>query len=178
MSRIRFAAALALLVSLHASGAACAEPVEGPSLRQPDSDENERGWSTWLAIELEGHAEYPLPFRCRNALRVDVMTEQFAIEVDWCNPKKADEALKQAHIYGLATGRAPVALLLMDQSKDGSRVNDPKLEHQAYRTAILRGAKIEPPVRVVAVSVDRPDMERLRQLLGLAIIPTAVWGKR
>lgn len=64
-------------------------------------------WSKYLAAKLGGVAEY----RCIDGSRVDVLTDDFAAEVEWV--KKWKESIGQALLYSLLTGRAPMVILLL-----------------------------------------------------------------
>ena len=73
--------------------------------------EEERRGETEVAAELAealgGVAEY----RLWDGARVDILTDEYAIEVDWS--KKWAEGVGQAAYYGAMTGRRPVVLLLV-----------------------------------------------------------------
>lgn len=73
----------------------------------PNPTSNEVAWSTWLADQMGGCAEYVLPDKSR----VDILTPTLAIEVDWV--KKWAEAIGQAVFYGIMTDRQPAILLLL-----------------------------------------------------------------
>lgn len=75
-------------------------------INRPSPTDNERAWSAWLASQLGGIAE----FRTVDGSRVDVLTDEHAIEVEWI--KKHDQAIGQALRYGVTTGRTPAVILL------------------------------------------------------------------
>ena len=77
----------------------------------PLPTDNELAWSTWLAAQMGGVAEYILPDKSR----VDILTSTLAIEVDWV--KKWPEAIGQAIFYGIVTNKQPAILLLL-RNKD------------------------------------------------------------
>lgn len=59
-------------------------------------------------MDVEGDPEYVLPDRAR----VDCLTDEYAIEVDFAY--KWAEAIGQASMYAIATGRNPGVLLIME----------------------------------------------------------------
>lgn len=65
-----------------------------------------------LAADLGGQTEY----RLQDGARVDILTDEYAIEVDWA-PKWA-ESIGQAMYYSDQTNRAPLALLLITDDGD------------------------------------------------------------
>jgi len=66
----------------------------------------EAGWSNALAKALSGHTEHRI-----EGGRVDVMTDDFAIEVD--RLEKWHESIGQAAHYGLKTKKTPVAAIII-----------------------------------------------------------------
>jgi len=64
-------------------------------------------WSKYLAGLHSGVAEYV----CVDGSRVDVLTGDFAAEVEWV--KKWKESISQALLYSALTGRAPMVILLL-----------------------------------------------------------------
>lgn len=73
----------------------------------PSPNDNEPAWSKWIAQERGGIAE----FRCREGSRVDVLTDSMAYEVEWV--KKWKEAIGQALLYSVLTGRPGGVILLL-----------------------------------------------------------------
>jgi hypothetical protein len=69
-------------------------------------DDVEVTWSRSLARKLGGETEFAV-----EGGRVDVLTENFAIEVD--RVEKWHEAIGQAAHYGLKTGRLPVVAIYL-----------------------------------------------------------------
>lgn len=57
-----------------------------------------------------------MEYRLEDATRVDCLTEQYAVEVDFA-PKWAEGA-GQALYYGLRTGKEPAVLLIMEKETD------------------------------------------------------------
>jgi len=74
---------------------------------QPATTAAEPVWSRWLAAKYQGLPEY----RTVDGSRVDVLTDEYAIEVEWA--KKWPEAIGQALLYGVVTGRRPAVILLL-----------------------------------------------------------------
>ena len=74
-------------------------------VRVPDAGLESR-WSAALALRLSGKTEAIV-----EGGRVDVLTEHYAIEVD--RLEKWHEAIGQAAHYGLKTGHAPVAAIIV-----------------------------------------------------------------
>lgn len=69
-------------------------------------------YSAIIARATRGQAEY----RLADGRRVDVLTERWAIEVEWAH--KWPEAIGQATSYALATGRSPCVYLLYTGPED------------------------------------------------------------
>ncbi len=72
----------------------------------PKPHEPEPVWSRWIAYLLGGVPEV----RTFDGSRVDVLTERYAIEVDWVKNWKTGPA--QAVLYGAQLGREPAVILL------------------------------------------------------------------
>lgn len=148
--------------------AAAETPPQPPAHRTepapPSPTDNELAWSHWLAGELEGQAEHVL-FSGR---RVDVLTSELAIEVEWCRREKVAEAIEQASYYGVATGRPGAIVLLVGR---GER----KAEQLAYDLVVQ--AAVRGKVRGVAVlDVRDPDVGACCEHLGL--VPTTARGPK
>ena len=75
-------------------------------MSRPGPTDREPTWSKWLAQERGGVAEA----RTFDGSRVDVLTDQYAIEVEWV--KKWKESIGQALYYAAAFGRKPGVILL------------------------------------------------------------------
>jgi len=75
-------------------------------MNRPNPTDRETEWSKWLAQELGGESEA----RTFDGSRCDVLTDEFAIEVEWV--KKWKEAPTQALFYAAAFGRKPKVILL------------------------------------------------------------------
>lgn len=73
----------------------------------PLPTDNEPAWSKYIAALIGGVAEY----RTIDNSRCDVLTDQFAIEVEWV--KKWKESIGQSLLYSILTGRRPKVILLM-----------------------------------------------------------------
>ena len=86
----------------------------------------EREHSANIAVERKGIAE----FRTPDGSRVDVLTEEYAIEVEWSS--KWAEAIGQSLYYGIATNRKPAIILL---------VKDPIKERKYYLRCLAVCAK-------------------------------------
>lgn len=134
------------------------DAVGAPTLAVPSVEDTEPKWSGWLAQELGGEAEHPIQDR-EGAGRVDILTDDLAIEVEWAKTTKAKESISQATRYALATGRKPAIVFLV------GRGNVP------VEKAIARTVEniAEPYIRVVWFNVQRPNesLARLRRLLDL-----------
>tara|TARA_R110002072_G_scaffold238769_3_gene396398 strand:- start:18886 stop:19305 length:420 start_codon:yes stop_codon:yes gene_type:complete len=81
--------------------------VTGLSLSTPLPSDNEPAWSKYLAAKLGGVAEY----RTIDNSRCDVLTDDYAIEVEWV--KKWKESIGQSLLYAELTGRRPKVILLL-----------------------------------------------------------------
>jgi hypothetical protein len=73
---------------------------------------HEKYYQTLLCNELEGKMEYVL----KDRTRVDCLTGQYAIEVDFA--KKWAESIGQSLYYADMTGKKPAVGLIMDIEKD------------------------------------------------------------
>lgn len=82
---------------------------------QNPSTWNEVQWSAHIASEIGGKTEYV----CADGSRVDILTVEFAYEVEWA--EKWKEAPGQAILYGVMTNRKPAILLLVKNSMDEKR---------------------------------------------------------
>lgn len=76
-------------------------------MQRPTPTDNEVTWSRWLAEQLGGERE----FRTHDGSRVDILTDDHAIEVEWV--KKWAQAVGQAVFYAAVTGRRPAIILLL-----------------------------------------------------------------
>lgn len=76
-------------------------------MARPLPTDHEPAWSKYIAAQRGGIAEY----RTIDGSRCDVLTEEFAAEVEWV--KKWKESIGQALLYGLLTGRKPKVILLL-----------------------------------------------------------------
>lgn len=74
---------------------------------QPKAEWHELQWSRYLAHRVGGETEFRLP----DGSRVDILTDEFAWEVEWSD--KWPESIGQATYYALATGRKPGVWLLL-----------------------------------------------------------------
>ena len=77
------------------------------TFQTPGSDANELEWTKHIAAVKGGVHQYVCPDRSR----VDVLTDEYAYEVEWVNKWK--EAPGQAVLYGLLTNKKPAIVLLM-----------------------------------------------------------------
>jgi hypothetical protein len=68
---------------------------------------NEKYYQTKFCLKLGGRIEY----RLEDATRVDCLTDEYAIEVDWA--KKWAEGIGQSLHYGLMTKRKPAVALIV-----------------------------------------------------------------
>lgn len=50
--------------------------------------------------------------------RIDLLSDEYAYEVDWCKGLKWAEAVGQASFYAIATGKKP-AIILLKEGKEG-----------------------------------------------------------
>lgn len=97
--------------------------------------EKETAWSAALARKLNGSTEYPV----QNG-RVDVLTEQYAIEVE--RLEKWHEGIGQSSHYGLETGKVPcLAIIILPSEIPLSNLNAEKLS-LIERTALKSGIKL------------------------------------
>ena len=82
---------------------------------QDHSTWNEVAWSVHIAAEIGGKTEVLTP----DGSRCDILTDNFAYEVDWCTrskPYKHWESVSQAIFYGAVFNRKPAVILLFDGS--------------------------------------------------------------
>ena len=70
---------------------------------------NEKYYQTKFCNKLNGIIE----FRLKDATRVDCLTDDYAIEVDWA--KKWAEGIGQSLYYGLMTNRKPAVALIVNK---------------------------------------------------------------
>lgn len=76
---------------------------------------NERYYQEILCNDLQGKVEVVL----EDKSRVDCLTDEFAIEVDWAN--KWSQGVGQAMYYALMTDKKPAIGIIMSQSKSDKR---------------------------------------------------------
>lgn len=94
-------------------------------------------------------------FALWDGTRVDILTDEYAIEADWAKPGKHFEAIGQALYYAEVAGRKPGILLLVTDMKSQSRF--------VYRTAVVCAShdirlwveRVDDSVPVGATSGDR-----------------------
>ena len=79
----------------------------GKPVEMQATTKNERYYQLKCNETLQGKVEYKLP----DATRVDILTEDLAIEVDFA--KKYYEAIGQACHYAEMTGKKPAILLIV-----------------------------------------------------------------
>lgn len=97
--------------------------------------EKETVWSAALARKLSGSTEYPV----QNG-RVDVLTEQYAIEVE--RLEKWHEGIGQSSHYGLEAGKVPcLAIIILPTEIPLNDLNREKLS-LIERTALKSGIKL------------------------------------
>lgn len=97
--------------------------------------EKETEWSAALAQKLGGSTEYSV----QNG-RVDVLTEQYAIEVE--RLEKWHEGIGQSSHYGLETGKVPcLAIIILPTEIPLNDLNKEKLS-LIERTALKSGIKL------------------------------------
>jgi hypothetical protein len=82
---------------------------------EPSFKKNERYYQEILCNDLQVKVEVVL----EDKSRVDCLTDEFAIEVDWAN--KWSQGVGQAMYYALMTGKKPAIGLIMSQSKSDKR---------------------------------------------------------
>ena len=85
-------------------------------MKRPTQHDRETTWSKYLATKLGGIAEY----RTEDGSRVDIVTDEYAIEVEWATKWK--EAIGQALFYGVMTGRKPAIILMQKTSQEWRHV--------------------------------------------------------
>lgn len=118
ISRVEFTTYIAPIIRLHLN-----------------PQEKETVWSAALAEKLGGRTEYPV----KNG-RVDVLTEQYAIEVE--RLEKWHEGIGQSSHYGLETGKIPcLAIIILPSEIPLSDLNKDKL-FLVERTALRNGIKL------------------------------------
>lgn len=85
-------------------------------LLQPMSEWNEPQWSAHICKQkfgLEPVNGKTVEVRTPDGSRVDILTKEYAVEVDWCKSGKWAEAIGQSLFYAAATNRKPAIILLM-----------------------------------------------------------------
>ncbi len=128
---------------------------------QPRVDDTEPVWSKWLAAELRAIPE--ASFRDEQGRgRVDVLTDKHAIEVEWALTTKGPEALDQASRYAAHFEREPVVVFLVGRGVTSSQ--------RAIASTVWKfGREMDPPIRVLTLDVRDPDIEALRERLGIEL---------
>lgn len=82
--------------------------TEQPKLRETD-------WSKRIAADFRAQGTpAETEFVCPDGSRVDVLTPDYAYEVEWGHSGKFKEAIGQAVLYGILTNRPPGIILLVD----------------------------------------------------------------
>lgn len=77
----------------------------------PPDDANELEWTKYIAESKNGTHQYV----CPDQSRVDVLTDEYAYEVEWADKWK--EAPTQAILYSMLTNKKPAVILLMRGNK-------------------------------------------------------------
>ena len=113
-------------------------PPPGDTPPPDRSGWHEVDWSKHLAAEMGGQAEARTP----DGSRVDILTDQLAYAVDWCQSGKWSQGIGQALFYGLATNRKPGLILLQ---------KDPQAERKFYLRALAVCGRYGITLRVVVV---------------------------
>ncbi len=83
-----------------------------PKKEEPKGKRYEKYYQTKMCNKLDGIIEYRLPDRTR----VDCLTDDYAIEVDWA--KKWAEGIGQALYYAQMTGRDPAVGLIIGKGDE------------------------------------------------------------
>ena len=78
-------------------------------------DSNELVWSRWLATQMGLEPEKACEVKTFDGSRVDILTLEFAYEVEWSHKWK--EAIGQSVLYGIETNRRP-GIILLSRGKD------------------------------------------------------------
>jgi len=73
---------------------------------------NERYYQIKMCNKLEGKIEY----RLADKTRVDCLTDEYAIEVDWA--KKWAEGIGQSLYYGMVTNKKPAIGLIVEEGDE------------------------------------------------------------
>jgi hypothetical protein len=76
---------------------------------------NEKFYQTQMCDNFNGEMEFTLP----DKTRVDCLTDEFAIEVDWA--KKWAQGVGQSIYYAEITNKRPAIALIMDNTKADER---------------------------------------------------------
>lgn len=108
---------------------------------QPSPVWHETDWSKHLAEQKGGIAEFRLP----DASRVDILTENVAWEVEWCD--KWSESFGQALFYAASTDREPGIILLM-RGKSADK-------HYLRCLTVVNGLRQHMPFRLEFVYTDK-----------------------
>ena len=132
-------------------------------LSNPGPNGRETEWSKWIARQLRGeHEVSTYDYR-----RADVVTDSYAVEVEWCIKSKLLEAIEQAKYYATALGKKPAIILLVGrydledmEGRGSQRRRERDLYWACTQIATLSGVGI-----VTTLNVTKPDTTEISRLL-------------
>ena len=107
---------------------------------------NEAQWSAHLCKKqfgLNAVRGKTVEVQTPDGARVDILTKDLAIEVDWCSSGKWSQAIGQSIFYANAFNRKPAIVLLMKNSR----------EKVYYLRALSAAKSIRPRIKVFLVRV-------------------------
>jgi len=99
--------AVMILVTAAGVSLCVKHPVSNTLSEVPTNNATELEWTKYIAESKNGIHQYV----CPDQSRVDVLTDEYAYEVEWANKWK--EAPAQAVLYGMLTNKKPAIILLM-----------------------------------------------------------------
>jgi len=106
------------------------EPKKLANYLNAELKKNEAYYQEILCNDLDGIIEYRLPDRSR----VDCLTFEYAIEVDF--DKKPYECAAQALYYAIMTNRKPACAFITDK-KESTQINKLEVLAKAYNIKII-----------------------------------------
>lgn len=133
----------------------------GPAEDDPIEKMNEVGWSAQIARDRGLDPEVVCEIKTPDGMRCDLLTQEYAYEVEWASSAKWKEAPGQAVYYGLAFNRKPGIILLHDGSEEA---------RLAYLRCAAVAAKLG--IRLEVVRTDR-KVKNAQRIEGREDVPSA-----
>lgn len=85
-----------------------------PALASAKNDNKESYYQKSFCKKYSGKIEY----RLKDRSRVDCLTKDYAVEVDFASSTKIMEGIGQSLYYGMMTGKKPFLLLIIEKQKE------------------------------------------------------------